>query len=139
MGFLDDIDYENSQEPTAVPADQEYKLRIVDVKTDLSTPTGLPTDKNGNYYLLPRFEIIDEPLAKEFTRFIGLPHEGMDEKKKNSTGYALKTFLAAFDLDSRSISDPTDMVGAEGWAILGLEETEQYGEQNYVKKFIIPK
>jgi len=139
MGFLDNVDLENVVEPSTVPADAEYKLRIVDVKIDPSTPDGLPRDKNGNSYLLPRFEILDEPTAKEFTRFIGLPNDSMDAKKKNSSGYALKNFLAAFDLEQSAMVDPQDMVGAEGWAILGLEESEQWGEQNYVKKFIVPK
>ena len=139
MGFLDNVDLENVVEPTTVPADQEYKLRIVDVKTDPSTPDGLPRDKNGNSYLLPRFEIPDEPTAKDFTRFIGLPNDDMDAKKKNTSGYQLKTFLAAFDLEPSALVDPSDMVGAEGWAILGLEESEQWGEQNFIKKFIVPK
>jgi hypothetical protein len=139
MGFLDSVDLENVVEPSTVPADAEYKLRIVDVKTDPSTPDGLPRDKNGNSYLLPRFEILDEPTAKDFTRFIGLPHDSMDAKKKNSSGFMLKTFLQAFDLEQSALVDPSDMIGAEGWAILGIEDTEQYGEQNYVKKFIVPK
>jgi len=140
MGFLDDVmgDEEYTQ-PTAVPGGSEYKLRIVDVKTDPSHDDNLPRNKNGDAYLLPRFEIVGEPTAKEFTRYMGIPGNDMDAKKRNQAGYMIKLFLQAFDLDSASLADPSDLIGAEGWAILGLEETDEYGEQNFVKKFIAPK
>ena len=139
MGFLDEAMSEDYTEPTAVPGDTEYKLRIVDVKVDPSTPDGLPRDKNGNAYLMPRFEILNEPTAKEFGRYMAVPNADMDAKKRNSCGFSIKQFFSAFDLDSASLNDPLDMVGSEGWAILGLEDNEQYGEQNYVKKFIVAK
>jgi len=129
MGFLD-IDFNDVQEPTAVPGDEEYKLRIVDVRQ--------ADDKNGAPYMLPRFEIQGEPAAKEFTRFLRLPHDGLDAKQLNSCKWQLKNFFEAFDLDP-NMASIEDMIGAEGWAILGLEESEQWGEQNYIKKFIAPK
>ena len=139
MGFLDDANLDDVQEPTAVPGDSEYKLMIVDVKTDPSTANGLPVNKNGDSYLLPRFEIVGEPAAKELTRYFGLPNAGMNDKQRNAAGWQLKQFLNAFDLDPNQLADPNDLVGAEGWAILGLEESDQWGEQNFVKKFIVPK
>ena len=51
----------------------------------------------------------------------------------------MKNFLATFDLDESSLNNPEDIKGAEGWAILGLEDSPEWGEQNYVKKFISPK
>ena len=135
MGFLD-IDFSDVQEPSAVPGDQEYKLRIVGVKTDENG--NLPTNKNGQEYLLPRFEIVGEPTAKEFTRYIGMPDSSMDAKQLNNAKWALKSFFEAFDLDPNNVTID-GMVGAEGWAILGLEETNEWGEQNFVKKFIAPK
>jgi len=141
MGFLDDV-----QEPFAVPGDQEYKIRLVDVRTG--------NNKSGNPYLLPVFEIPDEPTAKEFTKYLGLPHEGMSPKQLNSRGWTMKSFCHAMDIDvgmfedyvetfiNNPEADPPDnsfMIGADGWAILGLEESDQWGEQNYVKKFVVPK
>jgi len=137
--FLEGIDFDNIEAPSAVPGDSEYKLRIVDVKTDLSTANGLPLDKNGNSYLLPRFEIVGEPTAKEFTRYMAIPSTNMDDKKRNSAGYLLKQFLAAFSLNVSAVADPQDLIGAEGWAILGMENNDQYGEQNFIKKFIAPR
>ena len=130
MGFLD-FDLNDAQEPTAVPGDQEYKLRIVDVKEGL--------DKNGAPYLLPRFEIPAEPAAKEFTKFLRLPHSGLDAKQMNSAKWALKVFFDAFDVDASMMSSPMDLVGHEGWAILGMEESDEWGTQNFVKKFLASK
>ena len=128
MGFLDDVNLDDAVEPTAVPGDTEYKLRITDAKED--------TDKNGNPYLLPRFEAVDHPAAKEFTKFLRLPHPDQSDKEKNNTLWALKLFSEAFDFSFNSL-DLESIIGNEGWAILGVEETDEYGEQNFIKKFVI--
>jgi hypothetical protein len=129
MGFLD-INLDDATEPTAVPGDQEYKLRITDVRE--------ADDKNGQPYILPRFEIVGEPTAKEFTKFLRLPNDAQNEKQKNSTKWGLKVFFDAFEVDASNINTD-EMIGQEGWAILGLEESDEWGEQNFIKKFIAPK
>jgi hypothetical protein len=63
----------------------------------------------------------------------------MDAGKANSARYGMQLFLDTFGLDASSLANPSDMVGAEGWAILGLEESDQWGEQNFIKKLIAPK
>jgi hypothetical protein len=40
---------------------------------------------------------------------------------------------------SRPGEPEDDWPGLEGWAILGMEKTDQYGEQNFVKKFVAPR
>jgi len=131
MSSLLDIDVDDAQEPKVVPADEEYELRIIDAKTD--------TNKDGNPYLLPRFEVVGEPLAKDFTKYLGLPHEEMDAKQLNRAKWALKNYLECFGLPTAGQLVVGDMVGSTGWGILGVEDNEQYGEQNYVKKFIVKK
>jgi len=131
MGFLDSMNLDDALEPTAVPGGAEYKLRIVDVKTDPSFDDGMPRNKNNEPYLLPRLQILDQPgNPKEFTKYIGLAPDSL---------WKMNQFLKAFDMDADSLDQPTDMVGSEGWAILGHEESDEWGEQNFVKKFIIPK
>ena len=130
MGFLD-FDINDAVEPTAVAGDQEYKIRIVDCRKDY--------DKNDKPYLLPRFEIPGEPTAKDFTRFLRLPHAGQSPKEMNNTKWTLKNFGECFDVDLSQLNDPTELIGAEGWAILGLEESDQWGQQNTVKKFLAGK
>lgn len=125
MAFLD-MNFDDVVEPTVAPADAEYKLRILDVREG--------NDKNGNPYLMPRLEILEVVGAKDFSYFLSLPNETMDAKKLNNTKYRLKCFLDAFKLPYSS--DPQEWPGSEGWAILGIQEDEQYGEQNYIKKFV---
>lgn len=125
MTFLD-IDVSSAIEPRAVPADVEYELRIIEVKHGV--------DKNGNPYIMPRFEVINEVGAKDFTKFYGLPTNSDDAKKKNSKAWAIKALCTAFKLNANSDTDT--WAGATGWAILGVEENEQYGPQNYIKKFV---
>ncbi len=131
MTSLLDIDVSSAEEPKVVPADEEYKLRILDATID--------RDKNDEPYLLPRFEVVDEPLAKDFTKFLRLPHDGLNEKQLARAQWNLKLFLEAFDLPTKGRLDPEDLKGKVGWAILGIEDNEQYGEQNFIKKFIAPK
>lgn len=125
MAFLD-MDFSDVVEPRVAAADTEYKLRILDVKEG--------TDKNGNPYLMPRFEVVDEVGVKDFSYFLGLPGAHMDAKRLNNAKYKLKTFMDAFGIEYSS--DPADWVGLEGWAILGVENNDQYGDQNFIKRFV---
>jgi len=133
MGSLLDIGegVADAPEPKAVPADEEYKIRILSATQDM--------DKNQEPYFLPRFDIADQPLSKDFTKFIRIPHSGLDEKAMARARSQLRIFLECFGLPTSGQIDLEDMQGKTGWAILGVEETEQYGEQNYIKKFIAPK
>ena len=138
MSLLDGIDsaVENAQEPVAVDAGSEVKLRIIGVT--------VAKDKNDLDYVMPRFEIVGNDLAKDFTKFLHIPNndakEAMDAKKFTRTAWSFKEFLATFGIDASRPGDPEDdWVGLEGWAIVGLEKSSQYGEQNFVRKFVAPK
>jgi len=130
MSMLD-MNLGDAQEPKAVPADEEYKIRILTCRSD--------NDKNGDPYLLPMFEIPDQPTSKGFTKFLRVPHQDLDAKQLNSAKWTMKMFLEAFGMDPGRPFDPEELSGKEGWAILGVSDDEEYGEQNYVKKFIAPK
>lgn len=123
---LSDQDVMNTPDPIVMDADSEVQLRII--------ACDHKNNKDGNPYILPRMEVIDEPLAKEVTKYLGLPHPGMDEKQLMRAKNALKHFFNAFDVPEKF--DPEDLVGMEGWAILGVEESDEYGESNYVKRFV---
>ena len=125
-----DHDFGDVVEPRTVSADTESELRIVNVRVD--------SDKNGYPYMMPFFEVINDPYAKEFSHFIRLPHEEQSAKEMNRTKYRLKTFYDAFGVDySRGVNPSEDMPGKTGWAILGMKESAFSGEEeNYVKRFI---
>lgn len=130
MSILDlsDMNIKETPDPIVVEADSEVELRILDVQ--------LKTNKNGNPYILPRFEIINEPLAKDFTKYMEIPTRSLDAKKFERAKQTLKYFGEAFDIDFDSQLDINDLIGKTGWAILGVETSDEYGEQNYIKKFI---
>ena len=127
--FLD-VDTSGAKEPAAVSAG-EYQVQIVEGI--------MGVDKNDHNYFLPRFEILNEPYSKEFTKFFGLPHEEKSEKQKNSDKFALDSFKTCFGIKKQKFS-MDDIAGLTGWVILGLgKEDPEYGVQNYIKKFILPK
>lgn len=123
MSFLE-MNFDDVVEPRAV-SEGEYKLRIIDVREGV--------DKNGNPYLMPRFEILGEVGASDFSHYIQLPNHNMDPKRLNNAKYRLKMFMDAFGLPYNG--DTSEWIGMEGWAILGVEQNEHYGEQNYVKRW----
>lgn len=108
----------------------EYKVRILQVNSGV--------DKNGSPYLLPRLEVEGEPYAKDFTYFIGLPGGQDDAKQINRKKLKFRDFCLAFGFNPAEQHVLSDFEGALAWATLGKEETDEYGEQNYVKKFIKP-
>ena len=127
MGFLD-INLDDVQEPTVVDANSEVQVRVTGASTG--------DDKNGNPYILIRLDIPEEPTAKDFTYFLGLPNSSMDAKKLNNTKWKLKMFFDAIDEDPSGLDSADDLVGKTFWAILGVSESDEYGEQNYVKKIV---
>jgi hypothetical protein len=40
---------------------------------------------------------------------------------------------------SRPFDWEDDLVGLEGWIILGVKKSDEYGDQNTVKKYVAPK
>lgn len=124
---------DEGQEPTAVDAGQEYKLIITGVQEG--------TDKNGLDYLMPSLEIVGEPYSKDFTYFLHVPDkENMGAKKLNQARFNYSSFCKTFGIDlSRPFDPKDDWPGHEGWAILGAKNSEEYGEQNFVKKLLAPK
>ncbi len=126
--FLD-VETENSVEPRAEPAG-EYKIKIVSAEISI--------DKNRHPYFLPRFEVIGKPYSKDFTKFHGLPHDDLTEKDLNATRNSLDKFKKCFGLSEGKLSLP-GMIGLEGWAILGAKDDPEWGEQNFVRKYVLPK
>lgn len=121
----------DTPEFTAVAGDTEYEVRVSEAKEG--------TDKNGNPFLLLTLEITDEPTAKTFTKFLGVPSETMDARKQQSAKLGLKKALQAFGMDLDADYEVDDFVGKTAWAVLGVENTEKYGDQNFIKTWVISK
>lgn len=134
---LMDLDLDGAEEPKIASADKEYKIRIISCEPSKE-------DKNGNDYIMPKFEIPDLPASKEFTKYVKLATKSnmkdLSPKQANSLKWANLTFLQAFKIDPKKKFKPEDdLPGKTCWAILGIESDEEYGDKNYIKKFIVPK
>jgi hypothetical protein len=129
---LESYDLDNTPEPKALEKGTEAELRVLEVREGV--------DKNGHDYVMPTLDVPDFPEVKDFTYFIGLPHSGMTPKQLQQAKWKMKSFCLAFGLPTSGKSDPVDdWPGARGWAILGYEENEQFGDRNYIAKLIMPK
>lgn len=127
MGFLD-INLDDVQEPTVIPANTEILVRITGAETG--------NDKNGNPYLLIRCDVPDEVSAKDFTYFLRLPHSNLTDKQLNQVKWKLKVFFDAIGVDPSSLDSPSELEGRTFWAILGVDDDDEYGERNYIKKIV---
>lgn len=125
----------DAPEPITLKAGTEVNLRIISVRTGTS-------EKSGIDYFSPNFEVIDEPMVQEFSWFAWDPKDNtkMDPKTRARNNFSLKNFFLAFGIDiSRPLNLSEDLIGAKGWAIVGVKKSEEYGEQNTIKKFILPR
>lgn len=127
--FLD-VKTSSATEPIAVDPG-EYEIRL--------TGGVIDTDKNQHPYFMPYYEIPSEPHAKDFSDFFGLPYDGKPEKDLNNDNWKLECFKKCFGLEKGKFSLKNDLPGLTGWALLGKRETPDYGEQNTVKKYVLPK
>ena len=126
MGFLD-INTEAAVEPTIVEAG-EHKLNIIGFHTDDEDQV-IRTDKNGLPFMLPIFEIDGEPTAKEFSKFIRLPHDGMTDKERNNCLWIVKSFEKCFSIEE--VSNPEEAIGASGYAMLGQGTNDNGDDENF--------
>ena len=125
---------EDAPEPKVMEAGKEAKLRIMECRKG--------EDKNGKPYLMPKFEVVDEPTAMDFTDFIRLPDPdaGLDEKELIRAKDKLRKFLTCFGVDlTSSVDFENDLDGREGWAILGTRSSDEFGDQNSIRKYIARK
>lgn len=122
----------DAPELTILPAGTEVKARVINVRTGVS-------DKNDCSWFMPTFDIPSEPTALEFNDFFWdlADRDKLDDKAKIRAMRKFKVFADAFGLDySRPFDIEEDLVGLEGWLILGVRKDEEYGTQNTVKSYI---
>lgn len=129
MSFIDTTNFEDSQELKSVP-EGEYQVRVLSAEVKAS-------QKTGGDYIMARLDIPSEPLSKEMNHVMMLPTNSDTEKQRNNRSLAIKNFFKAFGFSGK-VNLP-EMEGATAWAILREEEDEEYGMQNRVRRFVLPK
>jgi len=140
MALIDYSDMEqeinDAQEPTVLPKGTEVKVRIIQVRQGTS-------EKNGNDYLMPLYEVLGDgmEMVKEVSDFLWvLDKENLGAKEYARALDQFKKFAKCFGIDlSRPFDPEEDLVGLEGWIIVGLRKSDEYGEQNNVSKYILPR
>ncbi len=133
--FLDlsNIDLDNTFEPIVLKAGEEAELRIVSCLVS--------TDKNGNDFFMPFFDIVGDPYVKEFGEYLPYPNpETMSENQVNKAKVAIANFGQAFNVDfSSPINIEEDLVNLTGWAILGVGSDIDGEAVNKVNRFLVAK
>jgi len=131
---------ENVPEPTTLKKGTEVKARIISVRTGVVEKDD--SDYVGLSYFSVSFDTPDEPLAKEFSDFFwdlcdleGL--KNISEKAALGAMRKFRTFAEAFGLDyGRPFDLEEDLPGKEGWLIVGIKKSDEYGDQNTVQKYL---
>jgi len=129
---------ENAPEPQVFESDEEVTLRLVGFREAPETGEKVFTNKSGGLYVHPELEIIGVPDAeqyKTFLHYVPIPKGLTDPKKKLQAERSLQRFCKAFgvEIDPESLDD---WIGSEAEAILRVERSDQYGDQNGVKRFV---
>jgi len=133
----------NAPEPTTLKKGTEVKARIIAVRT------GVVEKEESAYvgvsYFSVTFDAPDEPIVKEFNDFFW-DLVDIDKIKKVSEKTAFgairhfRNFAGSFGLDySRPFDLEEDLFGKEGWIIVGIKKSDEYGEQNTVQKYLSSK
>lgn len=125
MGFMD-TNLEDVQDLVVLEAG-EYQLRCVSAEIKISA--------KGNEYLNIRLDVPEVMNADDIYHILMAP-DGEDAKKDNKRKIAIRDALAAFGVGYDALTNPEILEGLTVWAILGVEEDEEYGPKNRVKRFI---
>lgn len=137
-----DIDTSDAVEPSAVEAG-EYEIRITGQRKDQDGNV-VRTSGSGNEYFIITFDIPSEEASKGFSKVFSTPSPEMEPKRRNATKWAIEEFKRCFGLTTLTIFKNKDatcwdaMIGAKGYVLLSRVETEKYGAQNEIKKFLVP-
>lgn len=132
MSMIDPSEWnlEDSREPYALKDGTEALLRVLEVRKSTRPET------DTEYYTV-RFEVPSEPYSKDIADFIDLPSSRLDAKRLNAARQKMLNFTQCFGIDLSRPFDPTeDWVGCQGWCILSLSKSDQYGEQNRISKYL---
>lgn len=131
------LDINTNDVPTleCVPGNQEYKIQIIGFRTD-DQDEKILTNKNGERYFAPIYELVDYPDSKIFNDYMGLPESSQDKRTQVNNASKIAKWKQCFDLPESGF-DLSEAVGKQGWVILGKRFSEYSGEdENFIKKFI---
>ena len=132
-----DLEKEIAEAPESriLPRGSEVKARIIKVNSGVS-------EKNDAQWFMPYFDVPSDPLAIEFNAFFWdlSDRDKLEPKQAARALVQFKKFAACFGIDySRPFSWTDDLVGLEGWVVLGVLKDDEYGDKNTISKYVAPK
>ena len=119
-------------EPKILMRGEEVKARVIKVNSGVS-------EKNDCSWYSIVFDVPSDPMVKEFSDFFWdlTQRDKLDPKSVQRSLYQFRSFATAFGVDySRPFSWEDDLIGKEGWIIVGIRKTNDYGDQNTVSKYV---
>lgn len=126
----------DAPEPKTLPRGTEVRARIINVREGIS-------DKNGAQWYTPVFDVPEDPMVIEFNDFfwdLADAKGKIDEKQFQRSLNKFKNFATAFGIDySKPFSWTDDLPELEGWLIVGVKKSDEYGDQNTVSKYVVGK
>jgi len=126
-----DMSFDDVYEETVHPTGTEVKLRCIGASKGV--------DKNEADYWKLRYEDVNDPHVKQISVFIGFPKKGVhDVRQVNNKKKSFMEWKQAHGLPLNEPVALSQCIGLEAWAILRQTESEQYGLQNDVKRWILP-
>lgn len=126
MSFIE-ININDAIEPSIVE-EGEYAVRIEDAEVKVG--------QSGKKYLGLRLSILNEDNVKQVNEVLMLPDAADDESTKNRRLLALKRMCTCFDYEPQGGIDTAELIGREGRVFLKIEDSEQYGKSNKVRRYV---
>ncbi len=127
MGSLLDLANREVPEKVVLPSG-EHQLEVLDVKEKVYS-----SGRTGYDILL---KSADVPNSKLVMHRIFLDKEGDSEETIDSLARNVQNFLKAFGINDTDINT---WIGKKAYAILEIEHSEEYGDSNRVRRFVVPK
>jgi hypothetical protein len=81
-----------------------------------------------------QLEVVGDPNSKLIKQIMMLPNASDDDRKKNARLRNIGDFYKAFGIPSVGKVNLASYFGNFGWAILTVEDGNEYGEQNRVMR-----
>lgn len=127
------VDLDTVPAQHAVPGG-EYQLCLVSAEIKNQKP-----EKGDGKFIQASMEVVGDPNSKLINHVMMLPAASDDDRKKNSRLRNIGDFYKAFNIPVVGKVNLASYLGNFGYAILVVEDRDEYGEQNRVKRFVTGK
>ena len=140
MGTVLDLNFQDVDDIKTLGADTEIKLRVDSFDI-------IPRKKNPSI-MQAKIKFVDptDPLVDDIYEYMRIPTEDyhLEEPKAyaklvKSGGKSWKAFYGCFGIDTSGPVDIDNIVGAEGWCLIGLDKDQNGNDTNEINKFLVGK